>query len=126
MIDYSKVQSAIRDSLAGTEDNPNLIKVEGVMRTFGLDSTKLEKHRPDVVDWLSQLDDSFMRSRGGGMSLMNMVADKEGSLWAEQYGADELFVLASGLGLAEYLLPRDMWAILPGSMPYIVVNDEKF
>jgi len=35
---------------------------------------------------------------------------------------EELFCLAMGLGLAECQLPREMWSMFPGGMPYYVIN----
>lgn len=126
MIDCNRIHELVRVCLAGSEDNPNLIKVEGALRSYGFDSHALGKHKSEIVGYLTQLDGSFMKSGGGGMSLMNMVQTKDGELWGEQYTADELYVLAAGLGLASYCLPREFWSALPGSMPYIVINDDQF
>lgn len=37
---------------------------------------------------------------------------------------EELLVMGIGLGLANWLMPRQMWSIFPGSMPYVVLNLE--
>jgi hypothetical protein len=35
---------------------------------------------------------------------------------------EQLFTLGIALGLAQWQLPRDMWDIFPGGMPYVSVN----
>ena len=35
---------------------------------------------------------------------------------------EQLFVLGMGLGLVKYGLPRSMWNVLPGGMPYISID----
>ena len=36
---------------------------------------------------------------------------------------DELFQLGVTLDLAAYQLPREMWSVFPGGVPYVVVKD---
>ncbi len=126
MIKFDEIEEALKDSFADSEENPNLIKVEATINVYGLDKEKLETHREFVIETLKQLPPEFMKTTGGGWSLMNMVADKDGNQWGEQYMADALYVLANGLGLAAFTLPRAMWEALPGGMPYITVYDDKF
>jgi hypothetical protein len=135
MIDPKRVNELLIDCLFRNEelgDTPNImpeggVKVEATMVTFGFHPDRLQAHRFEVVEMLKQLDDSFMQSKGGGMSLMNMVATKDGELWTGiQKTADELFALAKGMDLADFTLPRDMWVVLPGQMPYITIYDTKF
>lgn len=107
-----------------TKDNipKDALVVEGVMNTFVFNPTRIEPYREEVKSMLSQLSDEFMKSKGGGMSLMRMVADKNDNLYGEQRTADLLYVLGKALGYANWLLPREMWGALPGHMPYIVID----
>ena len=36
---------------------------------------------------------------------------------------DALFCLGIGLDVAGYVLPRDMWTVFQGGMPYIFIKD---
>lgn len=96
--------------------------VQGAMRKFAFVTARLEEKRADIMSMLEQLPDDFMAEKGGGTSLMNMPFTKDGIQWGEQYNADNLFVLGAGLGLCKFLMPRDVWSVLPGGMPYIVVD----
>jgi hypothetical protein len=35
----------------------------------------------------------------------------------------QLFALGLGIGMVECQLPRELWDMLPGGVPYYVVND---
>lgn len=99
-----------------------VVVVECALQKMGFVRERLEARREDIVSMLSQLEDSFHEGKGGGMSMMRMVATRDGELWGEQFQADLLFGLAAGLGLAEFCLPREMWSSLPGGMPYVVIK----
>lgn len=124
----ANIKAVIHDCLFKDEEVPDRdnppehVKAEGVMMRVAFHPERLESHREDVRSMLSQLSDDFMHDKGGGMSLMNMVANKDGELYGEQRDADALFMLGSALGLAKFTMPREMWRILPGSMPYITVT----
>lgn len=117
------VREIFLDCLAGTEDNPNLIKVEGVMNKVGLDKLKLEKYHNDIFDMLMQLPKEFRKTVGGGYSFLAGCRNKDDQQWGEHINVDELMMLGIGIGKAEIMLPRDLWKILPGGVPYFVVYD---
>jgi hypothetical protein len=51
-----------------------------------------------------------------------MCQDKEDHQWTDFHQTmDELVCLGTAIGKLEYLMPREMWNVLPGGMPYIVV-----
>lgn len=104
------------------EPTDNMIPVEGVMSRFGFHPERLEASREQVKAWLAQLPDSFHKSGGGGMSFLNACTTKDDEHWGEHTSVDRLFCLGMGLGLAKCLMPRKMWSILPGGMPYFVVD----
>lgn len=99
-----------------------VIVVESCMQMVACVKERLEARRADVESMLSQLEDSFFETSGGGMSLMSMPFTKDGVQWGEQWQADLLYTLAAGLGLAWFTLPRDLWSRLPGGMPYITIK----
>jgi hypothetical protein len=49
--------------------------------------------------------------------------DKNDKQWGEHKEAEELYVLASGLGMAEPVVKnRGLWDMFPGRVPYIVFD----
>lgn len=98
------------------------VLAEGIMTAFGFNKSRLESHRDDVASMLAELPDDFHEGKGGGMSFLNACMTRDGEHWGEQPTMDELFVLGMGLGLVSSLMPRPMWKILPGGMPYYVVK----
>lgn len=102
------------------EDNP--IIAEGIVATYGFQPTRLESHRQEVKDLLAQLPAEFHEGTGDGWSFLNACLDREGNQWTGEHRIMEhLFVLGIALGLVENLLPRDMWSVLPGGMPYYMI-----
>lgn len=100
-----------------------LVKADGVMTSMGFHPERLESHRTEVADMLSELPPEFMHDNpSGGWSFLQACMTKDGEQWAEHRNIDELLLLGLGLDLVRFILPRDMWRILPGGMPYFVVN----
>lgn len=137
LIDQERVQELLVICLfEDGEPTEPYVEVEGVMSTFRLHPERLESHRDEIKEMLNLLPLGFRsvdEGGGGGWSLLNgcVVADpdrpdaavEELPIWTGfQMRVDQLFVLGMGLGLARYLLPRELWGALPGSMPYYVVT----
>jgi len=97
----------------------NAVLVEGIVRKFGFHPERLESHRQEVKDILNQMPDSFHKDKGGGWSFLNLCMTKDGQHWGEHPSMEALVALAVGLGMASYCLPRAMWSLFPGGMPYI-------
>jgi hypothetical protein len=98
------------------------VLVDGVLRKFGFQPDRLESHRQTVRDMLAELPIEFHKNTGGGWSFLNACMTRDGTQWGEHRNMEQLFVLAIGLGLAGWLLPREVWSALPGSVPYVVVD----
>ena len=121
------VQDLTKNALYAEEEIPedgkppeNAVIVEGLVRKFGFHPERLEKTRDDVKSMLAELPDKFKE----GWSFLNMCTTKDGELWTGDHGTMEsLVVLAIGLGLADYPFPREMWKMLPGSVPYIIIKE---
>lgn len=133
MIDAKRISAMIRASLwteeqmaaAGHDQKAMMEKsviVHGITQNLAFQPENLEVHRAEVSRFLQALDSSFMESGGGGMSFVHMSFDRSGEQWGEQRNAEELLCMGIGLGLCEFLLPRDLWAGLPGGVPYVVVK----
>jgi len=111
------------------KNDPNyeekMTPVEGITSNFGFHKERLLSHKEEVKKMLMQLPKTFRRSEGGGWSFLNACDDKDGNQWTGLHSnMEQLFVLGMGLGLCEYCAPKEMWAILPGGMPFIVINEE--
>jgi len=117
----------MRDCLFKEEEVPDrkppadAVIVEGIMQKFALHKMRLEGHRQDVIDMIGELPKEFLtgEGNGGGWSFLNLCMDKRGSQWGEHPTMEALCVLAIGLGMGKWCLPREMWSVLPGSMPYV-------
>lgn len=98
------------------------VMVEGVVNKFGFNPAKLEQHSDDIKSMLNQLPEEFKKSKGGGQSFLNACMDCDGNQWGEHRSIDELLCLGIAIKQAAILLPRDMWAMLPGGVPYIGIE----
>lgn len=98
--------------------------VEGILSRFGLHPDRLERHRGEVTDMLMNLPTQFRKSEGGGWSFLQACQDRNDVQWTGFHMImSQLFTLGMGLGIVHYLLPREMWSALPGSMLYLVIDD---
>lgn len=101
------------------------IPSEGITISIGFHPTRLESHRDEVREMLSNLPEQFHQSKGGGWTFLNACRDHAGNQWTDFHRRmEQLFLMGNALGLSRWQLPRDMWTILPGGMPYVVVLDE--
>ena len=103
------------------ENTDNHIIGEGVMMKVGFHPERLKAAEPQIAEMLNDLPDSFKATGGGGMSFLNMCVDKNDNQWGEHENIDQLICLGIATGKLQYLMPRDKWSLLPGSMPYLVV-----
>lgn len=106
------------------EPTDNHIVGEGVMTKAGFHPERLKENEKLITEMLADLPDDFKKSKGGGMSFLNMCNDKDGNQWADLHKTmDELVALGKAIGKLSFLMPREMWDVLPRGMPYIVVED---
>lgn len=102
------------------KDDP--VIVEGITRTFGFHPDRIRRNAPAIAALLAELPSEFRMNSGGGWSFLQACVDRHGNQWAEHPTMEELFVLGIASGQANWLLPRDMWSILPGGMPYVGIS----
>lgn len=112
---------AVRDILEACQGTEGDLKVEGIVSYFLFNREKLESHRQDVLNLLGELSDNFRKP--WGESFFQACYDKHGNHWAEHPTISALFGLGMGLGVVSYVLPREMWAVFPGGMPYFTIKD---
>lgn len=101
------------------------VLVDGVTINIGFDPVKIKLHKEDIYGLLAQLPEQFQELSGGGWSFLNACLDKDGKQWGEHIHVEQLLALGIAADLAAYLMPREMWPMLPGGMPYFVVKNIK-
>ena len=106
-------------------DNDLCKKVEGVKLKTKFYKDRLEDNANDIADLCDQLPKDFRKNTGGGgWSFLNMCMRNDGIQWTGLHETmDKLLTLGIAIGKLSYLLPKDMWSILPGGMPYVAVNE---
>lgn len=110
------------DEVANGEPQ-NAVKVEGIVRNFGFNPTRLEAAKPAIAAMLGELPEEFRADKGGGWTFLNACNTRDGEQWTGmQSTMEELFALGMGVGLVTCVLPRDLWPALPGGVPYYAVN----
>jgi len=98
------------------------VGAEGIMTRVMFHPGRLKESKPALVEMLNQLPDEFHKDKGGGMSFLNMCVDRDGTQWGEHPTMDQLIILAIAAGVGQYCMPREMWTMFPGSMPYVVFD----
>ena len=98
---------------------------KGVINDFGFHPERLTSYKAEILNMLKQLPDSFMKSKGGGMSFLNACMTKDDIQWGEHRNIEQLFALGEALKIVSYPMPKDMWHILPGGMPYVTFIDSE-
>ena len=101
------------------EDTTNNVRVEGITNIFHLHPKRLEEQRELVKACLAELPPIFKE----GYSFLKLCENKHGDHWTGMHKTcQELVVMAVGLNLMSYCLPREVWPALPGGVPYVIVN----
>ena len=88
---------------------------------------KLEANRASIDELLAQLPTGFRalgygEGAGGGWSFLNACERADGVHWGQQRDVDLLLGLGLAIGSVQWSLPRDVWEVLPGGMPYFQIN----
>lgn len=97
---------------------------DGVMHKIGFHPARLAAADTAIAEMLGELPSEFMAAAGGGWSFLNACNDRHGDLWTGKHATiDLLLSLGLASGRCQYVMPREMWSILPGGMPYFVVVD---
>lgn len=104
------------------EPSDSFVVVEGIVTTMVFDKEKIEKRKEDIRSMLSELPETFREDKGGGWSFLNACMRQDGVQWSEHRDMESLFCLGIAAGLANWLMPKDLWAAMPGGMPYVAIN----
>jgi len=95
-----------------------VVLAAGVITNVGFCREQLETQRQNVRDMLSQLPEQFHQGTGDGWSFLQACLRRDGYHWGEHRHIEQLLLLGIALGYCRFLLPRDMWKVMPGGMPY--------
>lgn len=124
-LNSEKVEHIFIDCLfKDNEPKDKYVVSEGIMSTVGFHPERLEEHRVKIEEMLNELPDSFHQKIGGGMSFLNACMNKHGKQWGEHSNMEQLFQLGQAIGRVKCLMPRNMWSVMPGGIPYYVVLTE--
>ena len=107
------------------ENRAKAIMVEGIVNCFGFSPSKIEAQEGDISSMLKQLPHQFRVNGGGGWSSLNACQREDGVQWGEQVTMEQLLTMGIAAGWAKYSMPRDMWKVLPGGMPYFMILSER-
>ena len=128
MIDAEQVQKAFLDCQVKEPDGNDelaVIHIKGTYRNFALSGERLMSHREQVREWLASMPAEFHLSKGGGWSFLNACQTADDIQWTSFHErVEQLVVLGIALGFVSWPIPRDVWYLLPGSMPYFAIDLE--
>ena len=101
--------------------------VEGVNLKVGFHPNRIKQNTDNIISMLNCLPDKFLLGgEGGGASFLDMVMDENNDDWTSLHAdVDKLITLGLAINYVSFLVPRKMWEILPGGLPYVVVNNLK-
>ena len=94
------------------------VVVYGVTANFGLHPDRLKGYTKEISEMIDELPAKFKQ----GWSFLNMCNDKNDVQWTGMHQVMEsLMVLGMAIGRIKYCVPKEMWDMFPGGMPYIMV-----
>lgn len=112
------------DEITPGEVPEGAVEAEGIVARFGFHPERLASHKDEITELVMQLPDEFRMSKGGGWSFLNMCQDREGYQWADLHQTMEmLLVLGIAVGKMMIQIPKELWPMMPGGVPYVAVID---
>ena len=121
------VERVFRECLSDEKEGDNVCLVEAVRANakMAMRRDKLKFYQEEIQGMLMQLPRKFRETDGGGWSFLNLCTREDGTQWTGSHATmEQLVCLGIGCGKMKYLLPKSMWKILPGGMPYLAVLDK--
>ncbi|MCI8460929.1 MAG: hypothetical protein HFE81_05980 [Bacilli bacterium] len=120
-LSVENVQNVVRDCLFNEDevkDGSPICDFEvglGVVHNFCFHAGRLAQHNDDILDMINQLPDIENKT-----SFLSLCMTSEGVQWGEHKDIEQLVALGIASGNLEYCYPREMWPMLPGSLPVVV------
>lgn len=107
------------------EPRESQVEVEAVVHTYHFHPGRIAAHTAEISALLAELPVAFRAGEpgGGGWTFLNACDDRHGRQWTGLHiKVEALFALGIAVGKARWLMPREMWDVLPGGMPYVAVE----
>jgi hypothetical protein len=121
-----RVGAIFNDCMFRKEELPpkEYVPASGIITDVGFHPERVESYKDEIAEMLAELSDDFQEAGGGGMSFLKACEDKHGNQWTGMHQTmEQLFQLGMAVGKVTCQLPREAWELLPGGMPYYVVNN---
>ncbi len=99
-----------------------IAEARAVVHSFGFNKARLETRKEEIRQLLSQLPANFREGVGEGWSFLNACLREDGTQWGEHVNIEQLLALGIATEQAKILMPREMWSIFPGGVPYFSVK----
>src|ERR1700752_1749454 len=100
--------------------------VEGILNKYAFHKLRLQEEKEKIADLLRMLPKEFFvvsQGGGGGWTFINACLTCDQEQWTGLHLYQErLFVLGMGLGWVPYTVKRELWPLLPGSVPYLTIK----
>lgn len=107
----------------GKPQVPPILPTTNIANPVGFNPKRIEEHRAEIAALLDGFPEEFYSDGGGGWTFLNFCNLADGSQWTGMHmRMEQLCQLGNAIGLVEFQMPRDMWGILPGGMPYMVIR----
>jgi hypothetical protein len=104
------------------ESTDGMVEVTGVVSDYGFHPGRLAEKKQEIIKMLGELPENFnIDSVGKGWSFLQACEDKHGRQWGQHRDMEALFVLGIAIDRVMWLLPKVLWANLPGGMPYCAI-----
>ncbi len=95
------------------------IEIDGVAHKYAFNVERLKEQKETVEALVAELPAEFKQ----GWTFLNLCMTKDGGQWTGlQLRSEQLMVMAIALDLMKYCLPKNMWFVLPGGVPYVIVK----
>ncbi len=118
-----QVNKVFMECLFRNEDVKYVLEVEGIDTDVKFHIERLENHKAEIMALLDELPEQFHVRGGGGWSFLSACDDKHGNQWTGIHQTmEQLFQLGIGIGKVKYLMPREIWHVLPHGMPYYIIT----
>ena len=117
---YAKC-SLVEDEVKDDEPLVDFVLGEGVRNITVFSAERIENNKAEIAMLFDELAGIDV-----GISFLTMCVDQYDRQWTGLHSTVDLLVqLGIASGVIEYTLPREMWDIFPGAMPYVIRNREK-
>lgn len=118
-----RISYIMKHTMAGNE--PADLIVMGITDRLAFKKENIERFRKDIEAMLMELPTDFRESSEvSGLSFLAATEDRHGVQWTGlQKYMEAVFVLGMAIGRVRTLLPRELWFVLPGGVPYYQITD---